>query len=210
MSRRTTVIVTGLIGSGKSAVCALLRERGIPVYDSDARTKRLYSRSIGLVENLEKALGRPLRDIEGKLDRRALAQAIFSSDDARAVVERIVYPLVLKDFKRWRARQKGAPFVVLESAVILEKPLFDGLADAAVLVTAPDAVRLERVMRRDGASREQVLARMAAQHIPLEKVSVTLSNDGTPEELKAAVEQVFFGKNSYICKLIEKTINDEN
>ena len=65
-------------------------------------------------------------------------------------------------------------------------------------------------MRRDGASREQVLARMAAQHIPLEKVSVTLSNDGTPEELKAAVEQVFFGKNSYICKLIEKTINDEN
>ena len=62
--RRTTVIVTGLIGSGKSAVCALLRERGIPVYDSDARTKRLYSRSIGLVENLEKALGRPLREDE--------------------------------------------------------------------------------------------------------------------------------------------------
>lgn len=201
--RRTTVIVTGLIGSGKSAVCALLRERGIPVYDSDARTKRLYSRSIGLVENLEKTLGRPLRDIEGKLDRRALAQVIFSSDDARAVVEGIVYPLVLKDFKRWRARQKGAPFVVLESAVILEKPLFDGLAQAAVLVTAPEDVRLQRVMRRDHAPEDAVRARMAAQNIPREKVSVTLSNDGTPEELKAAVEQVFFGKNSYLCRMLE-------
>lgn len=201
--RRTTVIVTGLIGSGKSAVCALLRERGIPVYDSDARTKRLYSRSIGLVENLEKALGRPLRDIEGKLDRRALAQAIFSSDDARAVVEGIVYPLVLKDFKRWRARQKGAPFVVLESAVILEKPLFDGLAQAAVLVTAPEDVRLQRVMRRDHAPEDAVRARMAAQKIPREKVSVTLSNDSTPEKLKETVEQVFFGKNSYLCKMLE-------
>ena len=210
MRRRTTVIVTGLIGSGKSAVCALLRERGIPVYDSDARTKRLYECSIGLVERLEEALGQPLRGEDGRLDRKALARVIFSGDSARETVEGIVYPLVLKDFRRWRARQKGAPFVVLESAVILEKPLFDGLADAAVLVTAPDAVRLERVMQRDGAGREQVLARMAAQHIPLEKVSVTLSNDGTQEELKAAVEQVFFGKNSYICKLIEKTINDEN
>ena len=195
--------MTGLIGSGKSAVCALLRERGIPVYDSDARTKRLYSRSIGLVENLEKALGRPLRDIEGKLDRRALAQAIFSSDDARAVVERIVYPLVLKDFKRWRARQKGAPFVVLESAVILEKPLFDGLAQAAVLVTAPEDVRLQRVMRRDHAPEDAVRARMAAQKIPREKVSMTLSNDSTPEKLKETVEQVFFGKNSYLCKMLE-------
>ena len=131
MSRRTTVIVTGLIGSGKSAVCALLRERGIPVYDSDARTKRLYECSIGLVERLEEALGQPLRGEDGRLDRKALARVIFSGDSARETVEGIVYPLVLRDFRRWRARQKNAPLVVLESAVILEKPLFDGLADAA-------------------------------------------------------------------------------
>ena len=207
--RRTTVIVTGLIGSGKSAVCALLRERGIPVYDSDARTKRLYDRSAALVERLEEALERPLRGENGRLDRRALASAIFSSGKARGKVEEVVYPLVLEDFKRWRARQKGAPFVVLESAVILEKPLFDGLADAAVLVTAPEKVRLERVLRRDNAHEEAVRARMAAQKIPMEKVSVTLPNGGTPGALKAAVEKVFFHKNSYICKLLE-TVNDEN
>ena len=209
MSRRTTVIVTGLIGSGKSAVCALLRERGIPVYDSDARTKRLYECSIGLVERLEEALGQSLRGEDGRLDRKALARVIFSGDSARETVEGIVYPLVLRDFRRWRARQKGAPFVVLESAVILEKPLFDGLADAAVLVTAPEQVRLERVMRRDNAPEEAVRARMAAQKIPMEKVSVTLPNGGTPGALKAAVDKVFFHKNSYICKLLE-TVNDEN
>lgn len=203
MRTRATIIVTGLIGSGKSAVCALLRERGIPVYDSDSRTKCLYDRSTVLVEQLETALGQPLRGEDGRLERRALAQAIFSSDKARETVEGIVYPLVLADFKRWRARQKGAPFVVLESAVILEKPLFDGLARASVLVTAPEAVRLQRVMQRDGLSREQVLSRMAAQRIPPGKVSVTLSNSGTPEALKAAVEQVFFSKNSYICKILD-------
>lgn len=203
MRRRVTIIVTGLIGSGKSAVCALLKERGIPVYDSDARTKRLYDRSALLVQRLEEVLERPLRGADGRLDRRTLASAIFSSESAREKVEAIVYPLVLKDFRRWRARQKGAPFVVLESAVILEKPLFDGLARAAVLVTAPEEMRLSRVMQRDGASEEKVRARMAAQRIPMEKVSVTLPNDGSPEALKAAVEQVFFGKNSYICKILD-------
>lgn len=204
MRRRTTVIVTGLIGSGKSAVCALLRERGIPVYDSDARTKQLYARSIGLVERLEEALGQPLRGEDGRLDRKALARVIFSGDEARETVEGIVYPLVLRDFKRWKARQKGAPFVVLESAVILEKPLFDGLAQAAVLVTAPEEVRLARVMRRDALSEAQVRARMAAQRVPMEKVTEILPNSGTPEDLKEAVDRVFFGKNSYICKILNK------
>ncbi len=202
--RRKTVIVTGLIGSGKSAVCALLRERGIPVYDSDARTKRLYDSSPVLVERLEAALGIGLRGEDGRLDRKALAARIFSDSAARETLEGIVYPAVLEDFKRWRARQKGAPFVALESAVILSKPLFDGLADAVVLVTAPEEVRLSRVRKRDSLSEEAVRARMSAQRIPSGKVSVELSNDGTEEALRQAVDAVFFRKNSYICKILEE------
>ena len=201
---RKTVIVTGLIGSGKSAVCALLRERGIPVYDADARTKRLYDSKPGLVACLEETLGVSLRGADGSLDRRALAGVIFSSARAREQVEAIVYPLVLQDFKRWRSRQKGAPFVALESAVILSKPLFDGLAQAAVLVTAPEEVRLQRVLARDGSSPEAVRARMAAQEIPQEKVSAILENNGSPEALAREVNRVFFHKNSYICKLLSE------
>jgi len=202
--RRKTVIVTGLIGSGKSAVCALLRERGIPVYDSDARTKGLYDRRPALVGRLEEALGLPLRGADGRLDRKALAACIFSDDAARETLEAIVYPEVLADFKRWKARQKGAPFVVLESAVILSKPVFDGLADAVVLVSAPEEVRLRRVMQRDALPAEAVRARMAAQVVPMEKVTATLFNEGTPQALRKAVEQVFFAENSYICKILQQ------
>ena len=198
---KKTVLVTGPIGSGKSAVCALLRERGIPVYNADERTKRLYDRQPALVARMEEALGVSLTTAEGALDRARLASVIFPDPEALAKVEALVYPLVLKDFRRWKSRQK-APFVVLESAVALSKPQFDTLADAVVLVRAPQDVRLRRVMARDGCTREQALARMAAQDCPWEKAGVILDNDGTPGELAQQVERCFFDKNSYLCKII--------
>lgn len=199
-----TLVVTGLIGSGKSAVCALLERRGIPVYNADERTKGLYDRRPSLISRLEKVLGVPLRRADGSLDRQALAAVIFRDAAAREKLENLVYPLVLQDFKRWRARQQDVPFVVLESAVILSKPLFDSLADAVVLVTAPEPLRLRRVMERDGLPEAAVRARMQAQSIPEEKVDAVLSNDGEFQQLSQAVEQVFFDNNSYICKLINK------
>ena len=189
-----TVFLTGLIGSGKSAVGALLRERGIPVYDSDIRTKALYDEQPDLAAALEKALGLPLRAADGHLDRKALAAVIFRDSKAREAVEALVYPAVLEDFLRWRDAQKEVPFVVLESAVILSKPIFGGLADRVVLVTAPRDVRLRRVMVRDGVSAEAVLRRMDAQQMPMDAIDTVIENDGTPEELRAAVERVFFFK----------------
>lgn len=197
-----TILVTGGIGSGKSAVCALLRERGVPVYDCDARAKALYDRRPSLVARLEKALEMPLRGSDGRLDKARLAARIFSDAGARDTLEGILYPALLQDFKRWRARQK-APFVVLESAVILSKPLFDGVANFVVWVDAPEELRIARTMARDGASREAVLGRIRAQEQAKEKADVLLPNDGTPEALSAAVQQLFFDKNGYICKILE-------
>jgi dephospho-CoA kinase len=200
-----TVIVTGGIGSGKSAVCALLRKRGIPVYDSDSRVKELYVCRRSLVPRLEKALGSPLRQADGTLDKARLAALIFSDEAARETLESIVYPILLEDFKRWRSRQK-APFVVLESAIILTKPVFDGLADAVVLVEAPDELRIQRTMHRDGTTRKEVLQRMKAQSVPEAKTGyIRLENNGGLEALSDKVNQLFFDKNGYICKLITST-----
>ena len=197
-----TVIVTGGIGSGKSAVCALLRERGIPVYDCDSRVKELYSCRRSLVPKLEKTLGSPLRRADGTLDKIRLAAIIFSDPAARETLESIVYPILLQDFKRWRSHQK-APFVALESAIILSKPLFDGLADVVVLVEAPQELRISRVMARDGSTREEVLRRMKAQCNPEGKTEyIRLDNSGDAEELSDKVDQLFFDKNGYICKLV--------
>ena len=197
-----SILVTGGIGSGKSAVCKLLRERGVPVYECDARTKELYDTIPTLVPQLEKALGASLRRADGTLDKVRLASLIFSDSNARETLEGIVYPLVLEDYRNWLSRQE-APFVVIESALILSKPLFDGIYDAAVLVEAPVEVRLQRVLRRANASREDFLSRMQAQFFPPEKVDVVLPNAGTKEELKAAVEHLFFDRNSYLCKILE-------
>ena len=189
--RRQTVIVTGLIGSGKSAVCAQFAAQGIPVYNCDERTKALYDRCPELVSRLEKALGKPLRGADGRLDRGALSSAIFSCEAARKQVEDIVYPQVLRDFKRWRARQKGSPFVAMESAIILSKPVFDGLASAVVLVTAPEELRLARVRERDGLPEAAVRARMAAQpEIPASAATFIIENDGSPRKLENAVKRI--------------------
>lgn len=187
-----TVFVTGPIGSGKSAVCALLQRRGIPVYDSDRRAKALYSPS--LVARLEEALGTTLSTPDGSLDAPRLSALIFSSSEARQTLEGILYPLVREDFIRWREEQNpSVPFVVLESAVILSKKEFDGLANRVVLVTAPEAVRLRRVVARSGLTPGQVLDRMSAQQIPEDdpRIDAVICNTGSREDLADAVKRAF-------------------
>ncbi len=198
-----TVIVTGGIGSGKSAVCSCLKKRGIPVYDCDSRAKGLYSRRPSLVSQLGMALDTPLKGPDGRLDKAGLAALIFSDSQARETLEGIVYPILLEDIRRWQQRQT-APWGVIESAIILSKPVFDGVADGVVLVEAPEEIRTSRVMRRDGLEREAVIGRIRSQEIPREKADVVILNDGTPQALSEAVERVFFDKNSYISKLIQQ------
>ena len=198
-----TVIVTGGIGSGKSAVCAILAARGVPVYDSDSRTKALYDKDPSLPGRLDQALGGGLLTPGGILDRKALAARIFADERARETLESIVYPAVRADFEQWREAQGPAPFVVLESAVILTKPQFAGLADAVVLVDAPAPVRISRVMRRDALPEGEVRRRMAAQPaVSPAEVQAVIQNDGAPQALSQAVERTFFHKNSYLCKLL--------
>ena len=193
-----TVVLTGGMGSGKTAVCAVLKARGVPVYDSDARTKSLYDRDPALVDRLESALGVPLRDASGRLDRRKLATLIFSDPARKALVEGIVHPAVLEDFFRWKRWHRPAgwtygpvPFVVLESAIILSCPVFDGVGDRTVLVDAPEAVRVARSVARDGSSPEEALARIRRQSFDLSRVDAILRNDGSLAALPAEVDRVF-------------------
>jgi dephospho-CoA kinase len=193
-----TVILTGGMGSGKSAVCAVLKARGVPVYDSDSRTKSLYDRDPALVGALEAALGTGLRAADGRLDRAKLASLIFQDPALKATVEAIVHPAVLADFRRWKRwhRPKGwtygpVPFVVLESAIILSCPVFDGVGDRTVLVDASEEVRLARAVARDGSAPEAVLRRIRQQRFDLSRVDAVIPNDGSLEDLAAAADRVF-------------------
>lgn len=152
--------ICGGIGGGKSTVCALLAEKGVPVYDSDSRAKALMNASPEIVDAVKAAFGeRSYRD--GMLDRAYLASKVFGDDENLARLNSIVHPAVRRDFEEWAAEQQ-ADYVVLESAILFESG-FDACVDASVAVLAPYPLRLERAMQRDGAVRERILERMAAQ-----------------------------------------------
>ena len=183
-----TILVTGGIGSGKSEVCRHLVSRGIPVYDSDARTKRLYDEVQGLATRVDAALGGGMLDAEGRLDRKALAAAIFSDREALRRLEAVVHPEVLADFLRWRDAHDAAA-VVMESAIAADLPLFKGVFDHVILVDAPEDIRLERACSRDGAPREAVLRRIRAQHQDPGLADAVIVNDSTLEVLRSRTDK---------------------
>ena len=186
-----TLVITGGIGSGKSVVSEYLSSKGIPVYDCDSRTKALYYENPLLVMDIEEALGESVTDQDGFLDRKKLGSVIFSDKEKLAMVEAIVHPMVYEDFVRWRDdRIKEAPFVVMESAIFLEKPLFHDLADAVLLLKAPGIVRVERAVRRDKSSARSVLQRMKAQRYSTKNVDAVIVNNSDIPSLYAKVDKV--------------------
>jgi len=152
--------ICGGIGGGKSTVCSLLAEKGAPVYDSDSRAKSLMNSSPEIADAVKAAFGeRSYRG--GMLDRAYLAEQVFGDKANLARLDAIVHPAVRRDFEEWAARQQ-AEYVVLESAILFESG-FEKCVDVTVAVLAPHSLRLERAMKRDGAVRERILERMAAQ-----------------------------------------------
>ena len=187
-----TVIVTGGIGSGKSALCAYLASKGYPVYDSDARTKQLYALRPQILDTLSSLWGESLWKAEGEPDFPRIASRVFGHPERLRQLEDLVYPAVLEDFRRWKSEvPPQTPFVVLESAVILSKPAFDGIGDRIILVVAPEALRLQRVLLRDASTPEAVRRRMRAQ-VPVapSRADVILLNDGSLEEFFRKADEV--------------------
>lgn len=152
--------ITGGIGSGKSTVCALFREHGVAVYDSDAEAKRLMAESADLRRRLIEAFGEECYNAEG-LDRKYLASKVFGDNEALQRLNAIVHPAVREDFRAWAERQRGS-YVVLESAILFEAG-FENEVDATLAVMAPLEERVRRTMERDGVEREQVMERIKHQ-----------------------------------------------
>lgn len=152
--------ITGGIGSGKSTVCEMLAGRGVAVYTADERAKALMATDAALRSSIIEAFGSDAYTAEG-LNRGFLAANVFASPEALARLNGLVHPAVMADFEAWAEQQEG-DYVVLESAILFEAAL-DDRVDVSVAVMAPEALRLERAMARDGASEEQIRARMRNQ-----------------------------------------------
>lgn len=153
--------ITGGIGSGKSTVCRLLAEvGGVEVYDSDARAKEIMNSHPQVVAEVEALFG-PEAYKEGALNRPYIAQRAFADKELLGRLNAIVHPRVVEDYEQWVACQSG-PYIVLESALLFSSPL-EGHYDVSVAVVAPDEIRVQRCVARDGATPEQIRERMARQ-----------------------------------------------
>ena len=176
----TTIGITGGIGSGKSMVSALLRVYGVPVYDADHESKRLLVTSPTIRHGLTALLGPEIYRPDGTLDRTRMAALIFADADLLARVNAIIHPAVGRHFDDWR-RRLTSPLCALESAILFESG-FDRRADLRLMVYAPEPIRLQRVMARDGAAEADVRLRMAGQWSDERKAALSdavITNDGT-------------------------------
>ena len=154
------VAICGGIGSGKSTVCRMFAERGVAVYDSDSRAKALMNESGELRAALVVEFGEECYE-GGELNRSYLAGKVFGSEEQLAKLNSIVHPIVKADFLRWAEEQEG-DYCIVETAILFESG-FDALVDVKVAVLAPQPLRVMRAMERDGATKEQVEARIKAQ-----------------------------------------------
>ena len=153
--------VTGGIGSGKSYVCRLLAQRWqLPVYDCDSAAKMLMVSSPRIRQQLQELVGDDVYDAGGQLNKGVMSRYLFADAAHVKAVNTIVHPAVKDDFELWASQQTGD--VVMESAILVEAG-FAKAVDFLVVVEAPLALRIQRAMARDGATEEQVRARVRHQ-----------------------------------------------
>ena len=168
--------ITGGIGSGKSYVCRLLEQRGYTVYDCDSAAKRLIRISPFIRRRLTALIGPHTYLADGSLNKSAVAEYLLASEDHTHNIDRIVHPAVFRDFI-----QSGMEW--MESAIIYESGIYR-LVDRVIVVTAPEELRIQRVMARDEISREKVLEWMSRQ-LPQDEVrqraDFEIVNDGVSD-----------------------------
>ena len=183
------VAITGGIGSGKSYVCKLLQQRGINIYDCDQAAKRLIRTSPDIRRQLTMLIGPEAylgEDGQGGwiLNKAVVAQFLLGSEANAHAIDDIVHPAVFHDFET-----SGMQW--LESAILYESGM-DKLVNRVIVVTAPQKVRIQRVMQRDGISREKVLewmSRQWSQDKIRQRADYEIINDGQAD-LNEQIEQL--------------------
>ncbi len=190
-----TIGVTGGIGSGKTEVCRFFQELGVPVISADVVAKEIGNYDPRVKQLLVGLLGSQAYTAEGVLDRSYVASKVFSNKSIQKKINAIIHPRVEEEVERkfHELDRNGTEIAIVEAALIYEADL-DKKLDAIIVVDAEESVKIERVMKRDGFTRQAVLDRMKAQMDPvdkLKKADYIIHNEGTLEELEQRVKFLY-------------------
>lgn len=153
--------ITGNIGSGKTIISSLFRLLGVPVFEADTVAKNLMDTDPEIRQSLIHLLGSDIYGPGGTIDRKKMAGIIFNDPILLDKVNGVIHPEVKKSFKEWVKIQQ-APYVIHEAAILFESG-FNKLMDYNILITAPELLRLKRVMERNKLTEGQVRERIKRQ-----------------------------------------------
>lgn len=172
--------ITGGIGSGKTTVCRIFEELGIPVYYADQRAKLLMTADEMVVSQVKSLFGEKAYLPDRSLNRKWVAAIVFQDAAMLEKLNAIVHPAVQLDGEKWHQQQYDVPYTLKESALLFEIGS-EVFFDKTIAVQAPQAIRLQRTMLRDGQTEAQVKARMDKQMDDEKKAQLAdyvIVNDG--------------------------------
>lgn len=171
--------LTGGIGSGKSVVGRIFTILGVPVFNADEESRKLMDEDLLIREQLSGWFGEQVYK-DGKLDRPRLAGIIFSNQELLSKVNSLVHPRVMNRFLEWRGENPDNPYLIHEAAILFESGFYRHM-DRTILVTAPENVRIGRIILRDNTSAEAVRQRMKNQWTDEQKIPLAdyiINNNG--------------------------------
>ena len=174
--------ITGGIGSGKTTVCRLFETLGVPVYYADDWAKWLLNHDPDLKRGVTAIFGPQAYSAAGEYDRAYVAGVVFANPPKLEALNALAHPAVEKHSRAWHEEQAAAghPYTLKEAALLVESGS-QRFLDRLIVVAAPEALRIRRVMQRDGLSEEQVRARLKNQMPEAEKIRLAdfvVTNDG--------------------------------
>ena len=183
------IAVTGNIGCGKTTICHMMENEGVPVYYSDVHAKQLMNQNESLMDSIKERFGKESY-YDGMLNRKWIASIVF--DDATALndLNNLVHPVVQKDYLNWLSQQTK-DIVAYESAILIEHGN-QGDFDFVILVQCPEKIRSVRIQKRDGLTLDEVQARTRFQLQEVEKIKYAdyLIENTSLEEAKQQLSTV--------------------
>jgi dephospho-CoA kinase len=185
-----TVVLTGGVAAGKSSVARHFERRGVSVHDADLAAREVVAPGSDGLAAVVAAFGSEVLDAQGGLDRAAMRRRIFADAEARRRLEAIVHPRVRRWLRERAAADRG-PYSLLAIPLFAENPDSYEWIDRVLVVDAPEARQLERLVRRDGidqALAERMLANQASRAERLALADDVIDNGGDEAALDAAVE----------------------
>lgn len=154
--------ITGGMGSGKSTVCNIFRNLGVPIFTSDVEAKRLMNHDKSIKKQIIEAFGEDMYTSEGLIDSRRMGQLVFNSPRDLERLNGIIHPKVKLAFEEWAEMHQQKPYIMKEAAILFETGYYQHL-DKIINVFAPKEQRIQRIIKRDDTTVEHVERRMNFQ-----------------------------------------------